>query len=123
MVVNRGLEIVNDRILGAGTEPKWIHWGVGTTAPAQTNTTLETLTGVGEARTVGTGSKVTTTTTNDTYQVTGTIVATSAKTITECGLFDALTSGNMFCRATFTGIGVSINDSIAFTIKAVLAKV
>ncbi len=121
LVTNKGLEIVNDRILGTGTEPKFIAWGTGTTAPAATQTAL--VTAGTEARTSGTSSKVTTATTNDTYQVVGTIVcAGAAKAITEVGLFDALTSGNMFVRGTFDPINLSVGDSIQFTIKNVLSR-
>lgn len=122
MVVNRGLEIVNDRIMGAGTEPKYVAWGTGVTAPAQADTGLGTP--AAESRTSGTSSKVTTTTTSDTYQVVGAITCTGAgKAITEMGLFDASTSGNLFVRATFSVINVSVNDSVNFTVKTVLAKV
>ena len=121
MVVNRGLEIVNDRILGAGAEPKYVAWGTGTVAPVAANTALGTP--AAEARTAGTGSKTTTTTTNDTYQVVGTIVCTGAsKAITEVGLFDAAAAGNLFVRGTFDPINVNVGDSIQFTIKNVLAR-
>lgn len=121
LVTNKGLEIVNDRILGAGSEPKFVHWGTGTTAPAATQTAL--VTPGTEARTSGTSSKVTTATTSDTYQVVGTLVcAGAAKAITEVGLFDELTSGNMFVRGTFDPINLSIGDSIQFTIKNVLSR-
>ena len=73
-----------------------------------------------EARTVGTGSQATTNTTNDTYQVVGTITcASSGAAITEVGLFDALTSGNLFLRGTFSAINLNVADSIEFTIKTV----
>jgi hypothetical protein len=49
---------------------------------------------------VGTESIVTTTVTGDTYQVVGTITAGSARVIDEVGLFDALTTGNMFVEGT-----------------------
>ena len=121
LVVNRGLELVTDRIMGVGTEPKFVAWGTGTVAPAAANTALGTP--GAEARTSGTSSKVMTTTTGDTYQVVGTIVCTgSAKAITEVGLFDALTNGNLFVRGTFDPINVNVGDSIQFTIKNVLAR-
>ena len=41
-VVNNGLAIITNRIAGAGTEPKWVHWGTGATAAAVANTALET---------------------------------------------------------------------------------
>lgn len=121
LVTNKGLEIINDRILGAGSEPKYVAWGTGTTAPAATQTAL--VTPGTEARVAGTASKATTETVNDTYQVVGTIVcASAAKAITEVGLFDALTSGNMFVRGTFDPINLSVGDGIQFTIKNVLSR-
>jgi hypothetical protein len=123
-VVDGGLDIVTNRVKGAGTEPVNIGWGTGAGVTARTDTTLFTekdvdLSGAGPARTVGSSSRVTTTTTNDTYQVTGTRTATGAGTVTNAGLWDATSGGNLFLKGDFTGIGLAINDSIAFTIKAV----
>jgi hypothetical protein len=74
-----------------------------------TDTTLFTET-TDEARTTGTSSRVTTTVTNDTYQVVGTItVATAGKTITNVGLFDVVTasSGNLYFKSDFTGLALA----------------
>ena len=115
-VTNGGLGIVTNRIKGSGTEPKYVGWGTGTTAADVTDTGLETARA--EARTTGTSTQQTTTTTNDTYQVVGSITcASTAAAITEVALFDADTSGNLFLRATFSAINVSVGDSIEFTIK------
>lgn len=104
-----------DGIYGTSiTAPTYIGWGTGTTGAAVTDTALETA--AAESRTNGTKSKVTTTVSNDTYQVVGTVTcAGSGKTISEAGLFDASTSGNMYVRGVFTGIALSVGDSIAFT--------
>lgn len=117
LVVNKGKEIIVDRIMGAGTEPKFIAWGTGAGTAAAADTTL--FTEGPEARTTGTSSKVTTTTTNDTYQVTGTVTATGTRAVTNAGLFDVVTSssGNMFVKGDFTTVNLSNGDSIAFTIK------
>ena len=116
LVVDTGLAIVANRLKGTGDEPNHIGWGTGTTEPAAGNTGLETARG--EARTEGTSSRVTTTTTNDTYQVVGTITcAGTGAAITEAGLFDAATDGNMLLRGTFSAINLNVGDSIAFTIK------
>jgi hypothetical protein len=118
MKVDTGMAITTNRIKGAGTEPKYIGWGTGTTAPAHDNTALETA--AAEARADGTTTQQTTNTTNDTYQVVGTLVcAGSGKTITEVATFDASANGNMDVRATFTGIALSVGDGIIFTIKQV----
>lgn len=101
------------------TAPTYIGWGTGTTTAAATQTAL--VTPSAEARTNGTKSVVTTTVTNDTYQVVGTITSASTQTIAEAALFDASTSGNMYVRGDFTGIAVGNGDSIAFTVKVVVA--
>jgi hypothetical protein len=115
VLANRGKEIIVDRILGNGTEPKYVAWGTGAGTAAATDTTL--FTESAESRTAGTSSKVTTTTTSDTYQVVGTITATGSRTITNAGLFDASTSGNLFIKTDFTGVVLATSDSITFTFK------
>ena len=41
----------------------------------------------------------------------------TGETITNAGLFDASTSGNLFVKGDFTGIALNSGDSIAFTFK------
>ena len=119
MIPDAGLAITTNRVVGAGTVPKWIDWGTGTTVPAAGNTALETVKS-DEARTVGTASQATTTTTSDTYKDVGLITcAVAGAAITEVGLFDALTSGNLFLRGTFSAINLNVADSIEFTINTV----
>jgi len=114
-MVNGGKAIVTNRIKGSGTEPNYVGWGTGAGTTGATDTTLFTETGT---RTAGTSTQQTTTTTNDTYQVVGTLTAPSGLTITNAGLFDASTSGNLFIKGDFTGIVLNTGDSIQFTIKA-----
>ena len=123
-VVDGGLDITTNRLLGSGTEPKNIGWGTGAGTAARTDTTLFTEALVSLAagttdHTVGTSSRITTTTTNDTYQVTGTRTATGAGTVTNAGLWDAASGGNLFLKGDFTGIGLANGDGISFTIKAI----
>ena len=68
-------------------------------------------------RVSGTTSQQTTSTTNDTFQVVGTQTAGTSETITNAGLFDASTSGNLFVKGDFTGVPLNSGDSIAFTFK------
>lgn len=118
-VVNKGLEIVTDRLKGVGgLEPHHLGWGTGTTAADVLNTGLETP--AAEARTECTSSQQQTNTAKDTYRNVGTITcAGAAKVITEVGLFDAATNGNLFARATFSAINVEVGDAIEFTLDAV----
>ena len=115
LLVNTGKAIVTNYLAGgAATQPKYIGWGTGAGTTAATDTTLFTETG---SRVAGTTTQQTTSTTNDTYQVIGTLTATGSVTITNAGIFDASTSGNLFVKGDFTGIALTSGDSIQFTFK------
>lgn len=115
LLVNTGKAIVTNYLAGgAATQPKYVAWGTGAGTTALTDTTLFTEIGT---RVTGTATQQTTTTTSDTYQVIGTATATGTVTITNAGLFDAVSSGNLFVKGDFTGIALTSGDSIQFTIK------
>jgi hypothetical protein len=117
LLVNTGKAVVTNRIKNGATgatEPNYVAWGTGAGTAALTDTTLFTETGT---RVAGTSTQVTTTTTNDTYQVVATQTAGGALAITNAGLFDALTSGNLFVKGDFTTINLTTGDSIQFTFK------
>ena len=116
--VNAGASIVTNRFTQiGGTQPKNIGWGVGTTTAAvgQTALVTESAPTTAGGRTVGTESITTVTQTNDNYRVVGTVTAGSTLAITEAGLFDNVTAGNMLIRADFAAVNVVSGDSIAFT--------
>ena len=114
---NAGAAIITNRVIQAGTAPKNIGWGTGATAAAVTDTALQTEAAptTGGGRTVGTESRTTVPNTNDNYQVAGTVTSGGSLAITEAGLFDAVSAGNMLLHAVFTAINVLSGDSIAFT--------
>ena len=121
-VVNVGIDFIVDLIKAAGaTEPKNIQWGTGGTGAAGEDTSIQTA--AAEARTAGTTSVVATNTVDpifDSYQVVGSVVCASAgKTITEVALYTNATTGICFMHGTFTGLPLSVGDSIQFTIKNV----
>ena len=121
LLVNTGRAIITNRVKNGATgatEPNYVAWGTGAGTTGATDTTLFTETGT---RTAGTSTQQTTSTTNDTYQVIGTMTAGGALTITNAGLFDASTSGNLFIKGDFTGLVLASGDSIQFTIKAQFA--
>ena len=62
-------------------------------------------------------TQVTTTTTNDTLQVVATNTAGGSLAITNAGIFDASTSGNLFAKGDFSTINLNSGDSIQFTFK------
>ena len=112
-VVNKGRDILTNRIIGSGTEPKYIAIGTGTTAVTLADTALGTEV---ETRATGTSSRTTTSSTNDTYQVVGTITATGARVVGEVGLFDASSTGNLFVRGVLAStVTLASGDSITVT--------
>lgn len=119
LVVDAGKAGVASRINGAGGEAafSYIAIGTGTTAPAATDTALQSeITTGGGARQAGTISRVTTTVTNDTARVTATFNFTASFAVTETGLFNAATGGTMLNRLTFAAINVASGDSLQITV-------
>ena len=119
-VVNTGRAIITNRITGSGTEPKYIGVGTGATAGSTTVALTDTaLTTEVDSRVTGTSSRTTTSTTNDTYQVTGTFTCgATSRTITEVGLFDSATvaGSTMFVRGVLnTAATLTNGDSVALT--------
>lgn len=118
LVTNRGKGTITNRLQAttpADAIPQYLAWGTGTTAEAATQTAL--VTAAAEARVAATLSQQTTTSTNDTLRAVGTITSASGQTISELGMFDATTAGNMFLRGVFTGVALLSGDSIAFTVN------
>ncbi len=96
---------------------KWLGWGTGS---GQGVTATDLATASAEARTDGTPSAQTTTTTGDTFRVVGTITATGTRAITEVGIFDASTGAALRFYADFSVLNLNSGDSIQFTIDVVL---
>lgn len=124
---NQGKAKTAGRVKGSdANEPNRIAFGTGTTAHAAADTALTTERTV-EARIAGTSSLVTTTVTNDTYQVVGTLTKSDAGTaaIAEAGLVDqaraagaAVPGGDVWLMmGEFASISISQNDSIQFTMQ------
>jgi hypothetical protein len=114
LLVTSGHGIVTNRLGGGGTTPNYVAWGTGSGTTSASDTTLFTEV---TPRVSGTTSQVTTSVTNDTFQIVGTQTAATSETITNAGVFDASTSGNLFVKGDFTGIALNSGDSIQFTFK------
>lgn len=123
LVVNTGLANATAAWNGYASRPLHVGWGTGS---GQTATATDLATPANESRVPGTSSQQTTNTADDTYQITGTIVATGSRAITEVGVFDAAgagnppAGGNLGIYGDFGVINLSSGDSISFTVKAVL---
>jgi hypothetical protein len=93
-----------------GTSNNFVAWGTGAGTATDADTTL--FTEASEARVGGTVSQPTA----DKNQWLATLTADGAKTITNAGVFDASTAGNLVVKGDFTGIVLALNDQIQFTI-------
>ena len=115
-----GRAITTARIKGIGTEPNYLGIGVGAATAGGVGRTAAVadtaLSSPVESRVLGTSSLQTTSTTNDTYQVVGSITATAARSVDEAGLFDASTAGNMYLSATFPFRSLYTGDTFQLTL-------
>lgn len=87
-----------------------IGWGTGAGVAAKADTTL--FTEASEARVAVVASQPLA----DKNRWVATLTADGAKTITNAGLFDAATAGNMVVKGDFAGIALALGDKIEFTI-------
>ena len=106
-----GEGLVADYVDGTASAPAnwYIGWGTGAGTAAKGDTTL--FTEASESRVTATESQPTA----DANRFVGTITADGTKTITNAGVFDASTSGNLLLKSDFTGIALTASDSIQFT--------
>ena len=123
-VQNKGLANITAAWHASATRCRHLQWGTGSAAAASANAV--TTTSTTEARTAGTTAQATTTQTDDTLRLTGTITAAGVRAITEIGAFDDAgsgsppTGGNMGLYADFAVINLASGDSIAFTIDVAI---
>ncbi len=128
LITDAGKAAVASRINGSGGAAAFtaIGQGTGTTAANAADTALETekkadgtaASGVHALATASvTASRVTTTVTNDTAQLVGTVSETATMAITESGVFNADTTGTLLCRQVFSAVNVVSGDSLQFTWK------
>jgi hypothetical protein len=126
LITTTGKAAAASRINGSGAEALFdkIGVGTGTTAANVADTTLETekasdgtaASGV-HVISAATATRVTTTVTNDTAQLVGTVNFTATLAVTESGLFNAATNGVLLARQVFSAVNVITGDSIQLTWK------
>ena len=118
-VSNAGLSNVMAAWEAFASRPQWIQYGTG----AGQDITSNDLSAPVESRVLANTTQETTTTAGDTFRMNGTLYASSANTITEVGVFDASTGGNMDVYGDdFTGIGLAVGDAIVFSISVTVAQ-
>ena len=104
-----------------GTGFDYIALGIGT--PAATALGSESTTN-GGARRGGvdvTGTRVTTTTADDTGQLVTTFTFTGALALTEAGIFNAANAGTMLASQSFSVLNVADTDTLAITWRIKIA--
>jgi hypothetical protein len=120
LITDAGRAIISGLINGSGSPAAftYIAVGTGTTAAAVGDTALQTeLATSGLSRAAGTVSRVTTTKTNDTAQVTITFSVTGTQAVTEAGLFNASSGVTILCHQVFSAVNVVNSDSLQITWK------
>ena len=113
LIVTVGKNLIADNLLAAPTlgKPGWMELGTGVTAPAAGDTALQTVIASSRvALTSKTRSANVVTLVGDWAAGTATNAA-----ITEAGVFDAASAGNMSSRATFTAIPKGAADTLKIT--------
>jgi len=111
LVVNTGKAFISSRMIGTALGVmSHMALGSGTTAPALTDTALESLLGTREILD------------SSTNPASGVIIYTSTfeagdatGAVTEAGIFNAATSGTMLCRTTFDVINKGASDTMSVT--------
>src|SRR5512137_1286230 len=116
---NGGCTIMSDAVYALASSWKYIGWGTGGTTAAKAATACETEAAeTSTTKVTGTQSQNTVTATRDELQCVGTVTCAGAgKTIANAGLFNAASAGTMVMYGSFTGIPLSVGDSIQFTFK------
>jgi hypothetical protein len=111
-----GETLVADYVDGTSSAPTncaptnwYVAWGTGAGTAAKGDTTL--FTEAAEARVIVTESQPA----GNQNRFVGTITSAGAQTITNAGIFDASSVGNMLLKSDFTGIVLAASDSIQFT--------
>lgn len=111
LVVNTGKAFIASRMVGTALGVmSHMALGSGTTAPALTDTALESLLGTREildSATTPASGVVIYTSTFEAGDATG--------AVTEAGIFNAATSGTMLCRTTFGVINKGASDTMSVT--------
>lgn len=105
-----GEDLTADILDGTSAVPIWkVAWGTGAGTAAKGDTAL--FTEAAESRVTTVQSQPA----SNQNRFVGTITSASAQTITNGGIFDAASAGNMLLKSDFTGIALAIGDKIEFT--------
>lgn len=124
VITNVGKGVVSGLIGNVGSETAFTYLavGTGTTSATSGDTSLESeLSSNGLSRASATVSQETTSVTDDTLQLKYTWTATSVSTVTEAGMFNAGSGGDMLGRQTFSAINTDNGFELTITYKVQLS--
>lgn len=110
LVVSTGLDFIASRMGGTSSDVmSHMALGSGTTAAASGDTDLESILGSREALD-------STTVTDNTIQFVASFEAGDATgAVTEAGIFNAATAGDMLCRTVFSVVNKAADDTLSVT--------
>jgi hypothetical protein len=119
LLTNVGLAQMAGLINGVVATPfTYVAVGTGTTAPSVTDTAL-----VSEVmRVSATVSRTTTSVPNDTATWSAVFSFTASYALSEAGIFDASTGGNMLSRVTYPTLNVVSGDSLVINWKVQMGR-
>lgn len=107
-----GEDLTADILDGTTAAPTWrIGWGTGAGTAAKGDTTL--FTEAAEARVNATMSQPS----SNVNQFLALITSLSSQTITNAGVLDAASGGNLLLKSDHAGIAVAIGDKIEYTFQ------
>lgn len=113
----KGRDMVTSSLLTTALSPKVIAWGTNPKTVTASAVDIGMFTESAETRVTGTASVITTTTTNDTYQVVGTITSSSTQTIAEVAVMDSTTKpfSTTWATAPTTTTGTTGTTAASYT--------
>lgn len=121
LVVNTGLAFIISRMVGtAKAVMSHMALGAGTTAAASGQTDLVSLLG---AREILDSSTISGTNNEKVVYVSSFEPGDATGAVTEAGIFNAATGGDMLCRTTFAVVNKAVDDSMTVTWTITLAAV
>lgn len=110
LVVNTGLAYITSRMVGTDSDVmSHMGLGSGTTAASAANTDLESLLGNREALDSSTDSA------NTVTYIASFEAGDATGAVTEAGLFNASTAGDMLCRTVFDVVNKQADDTMTVT--------
>jgi len=111
LVVNTGLAFISSRMAGtASGVMSHMEVGTGTTTPAAANTILETA--IGASRVALTSTTVTA---NAIEYIGDFPAGTGTGAVTEAGILNASSAGDLLCRTTFSVVNKGAADTLKIT--------